>query len=132
MYLIFVSQRTFNKRYRSLPEIKNAHRNFIKTSARIESFNNYQQELTFTQKINNLADLDVNHRKALNGFRTSIFSKAFYDRADVTMKSDETCIPRELDWRDFDAVTEVKDQGFYCGCCWVRFLEEMKFFGLFF
>lgn len=35
----------------------------------------------------------------------------------VYFKGSNDSLPRSIDWRDYDAVTDVKDQ-FYCGSCW--------------
>lgn len=86
----------------------------------------YQKgETTYYLKINKMSDLTFEERSALKGFKRNNLSRIDIDTFEPDPNAD---IPATLDWRDYGAVTPVKDQR-DCGSCWT-FSTVSNFFSI--
>lgn len=84
----------------------------------IENNQKFQQgQVSFRTTLNKFASLPANKRSFDSGFRPT---SAGLDGRSVTIINQNQYPPGppSFDWRDRNAVTSVKDQSFFCNCCW--------------
>ena len=105
----FAFQQTFNKRYSSLSEIHYRFTIFNKNMQTIQKHNKDTTQ-TFRMGINQFTDLEPYEFKAYVGKIAGTKQDCY------TFTSDHT-ITSSWDWRDYNAVTPVKNQE-QCGSCW--------------
>ncbi len=97
----------FEKKYDTLEDFVNRFRIFEDNIKYMNKMNNVQSN--YTLGINKFSDRRVGEFFLKGDF--------FPKRTCDTYKSNGVSVPKSLDWRDHDAVTDVKDQG-QCGSCW--------------
>ncbi|KAF1897529.1 hypothetical protein Lal_00036971 [Lupinus albus] len=84
---------------------------FVKNMKFIDNFNNNDENKTYELGLNQFADLTTDEFRALytgfdNSFRTSFSSNSNITKTLLMNRR----IPKNIDWRDHGAVTDVKSQ----------------------
>uniref|UniRef100_A0A2S2PT97 Putative cysteine proteinase n=1 Tax=Schizaphis graminum TaxID=13262 RepID=A0A2S2PT97_SCHGA len=105
---------THNKMYTSLEEKNRRFRIFAANMKKVQLLQNHEQGSAI-YGATQFADLTKNEfKKKYLGLDSSLSSKNTLPMAVIPQN---TSIPNEFDWRDYNAVTPVKNQG-ACGSCW--------------
>lgn len=101
-----------NKVYSTAEETQRRLKNFADNSRFVREFD--AKRSGFTVALNQFADLTVSeYRETVLGFRRSVNPRP---AVEVDVKP-LPGLPASFDWRDRNAVSEVKNQG-QCGSCW--------------
>ncbi|KAI1292094.1 putative cysteine proteinase [Halotydeus destructor] len=104
-----------NKTYSSLYEREKRFAIFQRNLKKIDYMNRNEQG-TAKYGATKFADMTAKEFSMYTGLKPVLANEEVLADARVPEVQDET-LPESFDWRDQDAVTPVKDQGF-CGSCW--------------
>ncbi|XP_026808390.1 cathepsin L-like isoform X4 [Rhopalosiphum maidis] len=108
---------THNKMYSSLEEKNRRFRIFAANMKRVQLLQKHEQGSAI-YGATQFADLTKNEfKKKYLGLDLSLSSKNTLPSLPMAVIPQNTSIPNEFDWRDYNAVTPVKNQG-ACGSCW--------------
>jgi hypothetical protein len=108
-------QEKFSKRYSNLEELEKRFKIF-RENLRDVIMHNLDWSQNFTMGINQFSDLTSDEFK--NTYvRNSIQRQPLGSFGCKPYSSNAAGAPNQIDWRDFDAVNPVRDQG-QCGSCW--------------
>jgi len=108
-------EREFNKAY-ATPEERIHRRNLFENNLRDIIAHN-REEHSWKRGVNRFTDRTTEEFKRLLGFDKGL--GALYNELDVPTKvfSGSRALPKNVDWREKNIVSPVKDQG-DCGSCW--------------
>jgi cathepsin L len=108
-------QEKFSKRYSNLEELEKRFKIF-RENLRDVIMHNLDWSQNFTMGINQFSDLTSDEFK--NTYvRNSFQRQPLGSFGCKPYSSNAAGAPNQIDWRDFDAVNPVRDQG-QCGSCW--------------
>lgn len=109
-------QNLFQKHYDSLNELEMRFSIFSKNLDEIIQ-HNLNSSHSFSMKINFFSDRTEDEIKALFPFGILKNNVRIQSHCDNFVSSPSDLLPISIDWRDYDAVTMVKNQE-NCGSCW--------------
>lgn len=115
----FVSK--YNKKYSNVEEYDLRFKNFIETVHRVEAQNEEHVRLGGEEifGINEFADLTPAEFKKYYLMK----DLPFREPNPVANAPSTEALPSDIDWRNYGAVTAVKNQG-QCGSCWAHSADE--------
>ncbi|XP_017777378.1 PREDICTED: cathepsin L [Nicrophorus vespilloides] len=113
-----------SKKYESKTEEKFRMKIFMENSHKVAKHNQMYDMgmVSYKLSLNKWADM-LHHEfvHTVNGYNRStnglLKNKGFNEKGATYISPAHITLPKEVDWRDDGAVTEVKDQG-HCGSCW--------------
>jgi C1A family cysteine protease len=105
----------FNRSYTNIQELTERFHVF-RENFRIINRHNLDYTNNFTMGINQFTDLTPDEFKSQYVGEMERYSAGSYG-CNIFKSSSATGLPDEVDWRNRNAVTSVKDQG-QCGSCW--------------
>lgn len=114
-------QEKYNKNYKSSSEMSKAFYKYQEAKRETEEHNQkYKRgEVSFSRTLNMFADLPRQQRlKIASGFRQPQLTSVIGRNVKIITAGSLPTGPFSLDWRTKGVVSPVKDQGFFCNCCW--------------
>jgi len=103
---------TYGKVYETFEDTANAFSNFMINMDRFDQHNAF--EAGYSMGITQFADMSP---EDFDSFKGGCFAKDLSSRTCVPFTPNSNVLPESIDWRNIDAVTDVKNQG-QCGSCW--------------
>ena len=106
----------FNKQHYTQKEMNSRQKLFNKNLYEIQQHNK-NAFVTWKRGVNKFTDMTNDELKMFLGSKKTTRHTSQYAVHDKKKRLIDDSLPQKIDWRDYDVITGVKDQG-RCGSCW--------------